>query len=156
MNRSEALVVVDMQRAFLVPPKLVEKIRRYARRFGVRVFTRFENPRGSQFRRVLKMDCCEPESHDTELLLAPEEGDLVFGKRGYGLNARQIARMKRRGIKRAVVCGVETDACVLAVMFSLFDSGIVCRAKPDLCWSSTGLHRDGLRIIRRQFPKPRG
>jgi nicotinamidase-related amidase len=54
-----------------------------------------------------------------------------------------------------VVCGVDTDACVLGVMFSLFDAGIVCHAKEDLCWSSTGLQQSGLKIIREQFPSTR-
>jgi nicotinamidase-related amidase len=152
MNRSEALIIVDLQCAFLVPPRLVEKIKRYARRFSRRVFTRFENPKGSQFRRVLRMDCCAPGSTDTELLIQPEKTDLVLTKPRYGLSVAQIARLKRRGIRKATICGVETDACVLAVMFSLFDGGIECRVKPDLCWSSTGLHHEGLAIMKTQFP----
>jgi hypothetical protein len=44
---------------------------------------------------------------------------------------------------------------VLGVMFSLFDAGIVCHAKEDLCWSSTGLQQSGLKIIREQFPSTR-
>lgn len=156
MNRSEALIIVDLQSAFLVPPPLVERIKRYAKRFRRRVFTRFENPRNSLFRRRLKMDCCAPGSSDTELLLHPGKNDIVLSKPRYGLSAAQVAGLKRRGIRRAMVCGVETDACVLAVVFSLFDGGIECRVKPDLCWSSTGLHRAGLKIIKTQFsPKKR-
>jgi nicotinamidase-related amidase len=155
MNRSEALVIVDLQCAFLVPPKLVERIKRHARRYKRRVFTRFENPKGSQFRRVLKMDCCLPGSNDTELLMQPAKGDIVLSKPRYGLTAAQVARLKRIGVKQAVVCGVETDACVLAVMFSLFDGGIECRVAPDLCWSSTGLHREGVKILKTQFPAPK-
>jgi hypothetical protein len=40
-------------------------------------------------------------------------------------------------------------------MFSLFDAGIECRVKTDLCWSSSGLHRQGLAIIEEQFPPPK-
>jgi nicotinamidase-related amidase len=155
MNRSEALIIVDLQCAFLVPPPLVERIKRYAKRFRRRVFTRFVNPPGSQFRKVLKMDCCAPGSMDTELLIHPEKNDLVLSKPSYGLTAAQISRLKRLGVRKAIVCGVETDACVLAVMFSLFDGGIECRAEPALCWSSTGLHREGTKILTTQFPKPR-
>lgn len=151
----DALVIVDLQRAFPVPPNLVERIHRYARRFRRRVFTRFVNPPGSLFRRKLRQHSCAPGTPDTELLVAPSARDVVITKATYGLTRRDIARLRRRGIKRVTVCGVDTDACVLGVMFSLFDAGIVCRAKPDLCWSSSGLHRTGRRILGAQFPTPR-
>jgi nicotinamidase-related amidase len=149
--------IVDLQRAFDVPPELIERIRRYAARFHCRVFTRFENLPGSLFRRELKQKCCGPGSPDTELLLAPRRGDLVFVKHGYGIAPKDIRKLKRRGIRRVTVCGVDTDACVLGVMFSLFDAGIECHAKEDLCWSSTGarLHKAGMAIIQQQFPKAR-
>jgi nicotinamidase-related amidase len=152
MRSTEALIVVDLQRAFPVPPKLVAAIRRYTARFSLRVFTRFENPAGSLFRRRLKMRDCSPGSPDTALLIAPEKTDIVLSKQGYGLSPRHIARLKRHGVERATVCGIDTDACVLGVMFSLFDAGIDCRAKPNLCWSSTGHHREGVTILRTQFP----
>jgi nicotinamidase-related amidase len=151
-------MLVDLQRAFEVPPALIERIRRYAKRFHCRIFTRFENPPGSQFRRLLKQKCCAPGSEDTELYIAPSPGDLSFVKVGYGLSARDIRRLKSRGIRRVTVCGIDTDACVLGVMFSLFDAGIECRVKKDLCWSSSGrrLHRAGMAIIDQQFPAPKG
>jgi nicotinamidase-related amidase len=80
---------------------------------------------------------------------------MIIRKMGYGLKAADIRRLKSAGVKRAIVCGVDTDACVLGIMFSLFDAGIVCHAKEDLCWSSTGLHTEALKIIRKQFPATR-
>jgi nicotinamidase-related amidase len=154
---ADTLMIVDLQRAFPVPPRLVNRVRNYSRRFKRRVFTRFVNPRGSQFRRLLKQDSCAPGSLDTALLLEPAQRDLVIAKHGYGLAPRDIQRLKKLGVKRVMVCGIDTDACVLGVMFSLFDAGIDCRAKSDLCWSSTSeqMHRAGLRIINKQFPPPK-
>jgi nicotinamidase-related amidase len=149
--RFDTLLIVDLQRAFPVPPALVERIRRYALRFERRVFTRFVNPPGSLFRRQLGQRCCRPGSPDTELLIAPQAGELVIDKQGYGLSHAAVAQLRRRGIKRATVCGIDTDACVLGVMFSLFDAGIVARASAPHCWSSTGLHRAGVKIIQKQF-----
>lgn len=146
-----ALVLVDLQQAFPPPPRFLAAVRRYAQRFECRVFTRFVNPQGSLFRRRLKQHCCKPGSHDTELLIPPEPGDLVLTKDGYGLRPADIRRLKRHGIREATVCGVDTDACVLGVMFSLFDAGISCRAKARYCRSSTGLHRSAMRIIEEQF-----
>ncbi|MFT3781956.1 MAG: isochorismatase family protein [Nibricoccus sp.] len=65
-----------------------------------------------------------------------------------------MRRLKASGVKRAIVCGVDTDACVLGVMFSLFDAGIEPRVKKDLCSSSTGLHREAMKILHEQFPQP--
>lgn len=150
-----ALVIVDVQQAFPVPTKIVDGIRRYARRFEQRVFTQFINPPGSIFRRKLGQHSCAPGSDDVQLLVPPAPGDLVIKKAGYGLKAGDIRRLKDAGVKRAIVCGIDTDACVLGVMFSLFDAGITCHVKENLCWSSTGLHREGMAIIREQFPAPR-
>jgi nicotinamidase-related amidase len=150
-----ALVIVDVQQAFAVPPEIVEGIRRYSRRFERRVFTQFINPPGSLFRRSLDRHSCAPGSEDVRLRVEPAPGDLVIKKSGYGLKTGDIRRLKAAGVERAIVCGIETDACVLGVMFSLFDAGIACHVKENLCWSSTGLHDAGLRIIREQFPAPR-
>jgi nicotinamidase-related amidase len=152
------LVIVDLQKAFPVPPKLVEQIRRYAARFHLRIFTRFENPTGSIFRRALQQKCCAPGSSDTELFINPSKGDLTIAKAGYGLSPADIRRLRARGVRRVTVCGIDTDACVLGVMFSLFDAGIECRLNKDLCWSSSGarLHRAGVAIIEQQFPPPKG
>jgi nicotinamidase-related amidase len=150
-RQHEALMIVDLQKAFEVPPKLLDGIRRYARRFPCRIFTQFVNPPGSIFRRKLGQRCCAPGSEDTELLIAPEPGDLVFTKWRYGLSPANLRQMRRRGIKQVTVCGVDTDACVLGVMFSLFDAQIGCRVKAKYCWSSTGLHHAGLAIIQEQF-----
>jgi nicotinamidase-related amidase len=151
----EPLLIVDLQKAFPPPRRFIERVRRYSRRFTCRIFTRFVNPSGSLFRTKLKQRSCLPGSEDLELLIAPEKGDLVLNKQGYGLPPSAIKRIRRLGVKRVTVCGLDTDACVLGVMFSLFDAGIECRVKQGLCWSSTGLHRQGMAIIEAQFPEPK-
>jgi nicotinamidase-related amidase len=151
----EPLIIVDLQKAFPPPPKFVERVRRYSRQFKRRIFTRFVNPKGSLFRTKLKQNSCLPGTADIDLLIQPEKGDIVLSKQGYGLSAAAIRRLKKLGVRRATVCGVDTDACVLGVMFSLFDAGIECRVKKGMCWSSSGLHREGMAIIEEQFPPPK-
>lgn len=147
----KTLILVDLQAAFPVPASLLAAIKTEAANYECRVFTRFINPEGSLFRRKLKMHDCAPGSADTRLLLEPGECDTVLDKEGYGLLPDQIVRLTARGIKRADVCGIDTDACVLGVMFSLFDAGIEGTVLPHLCWSSGGLHDEALRIIGSQF-----
>jgi nicotinamidase-related amidase len=155
MHPHRALMIVDVQAAFTPPPAFVEKLRRYAQPFPCRIFTRYTNPPGSMFRRVLKQKCCAPGSPDTRLLLEPVRGDLVIDKPSYGLKPADLRRLHRRKIREITVCGLDTDACVLGVMFSLFDAGIICHLKEEMCWSSSGLHRPAVAIIRAQFPAPR-
>jgi len=155
MNPHRALMIVDVQQAFEPPAAFLKKLRRYSRRFPCRVFTRYINPPGSLFRRVLKQKCCAPGTADTVLLVEPQPGDIVIDKPGYGLCPADLERLHRRKIKQITVCGLDTDACVLGVMFSLFDAGIICHLKEDMCWSSIGLHKPAMAIIRAQFPKPR-
>lgn len=156
MSPHRALIIVDVQHAFSPPTSFLRKLERYSRRFPCRIFTRYVNPVGSPFRRLLMQKCCAPGSSDTELLIAPSDKDLVLDKIAkYGLTPKQIQMLKRRGIRKVTVCGLDTDACVIAVMFSLFDAGLECHLKEDMCWSSSGLHKAAVAIIRQQFPAPR-
>lgn len=156
MSPHRALMIVDVQRAFDPPPSFVEKVHRYARRFPCRIFTQFINPPGSMFRTVLKQRSCLPNTPDTDLLLVPEPGDLILRKQArYGLTPTHLRQLQARKIKQVTVCGLDTDACVLGVLFSLFDAGIECHLKEDLCWSSSGLHPSAMKIVRAQFPPPR-
>lgn len=148
-------MIVDVQQAFDPPPAFVKKVERYSRYFSCRIFTRFVNPQGSLFREVLKQRSSAPGSPDTKLLIEPRDGDMVIEKRSYGLSPAALRRLHRKKITHITVCGLDTDACVLGVMFSLFDAGIVCHLKEDMCWSSSGLHNAALKIIRSQFPVPR-
>jgi len=155
MSPHRALMIVDVQQAFTPPPAFVEKLRRYSRHFPCRVFTRYTNPPDSMFRRVLKQKCCAPGSADNTLLIAPDPDDIVIDKTTYGLTPAALRRLHRRKIRQITVCGLDTDACVLGVMFSLFDAGIICHLKENMCWSSSGLHKAAVAIIREQFPEPR-
>jgi nicotinamidase-related amidase len=153
----EPLMIVDLQCAFVVPPEFLRRLKAYAARFPRRIFTRFENPSGSLFRKLLQQDSCAPGTPDTTLRIPPKPGDVVFTKRGYGLSPNHIRRLRRMKVKRVTVCGIDTDACVLGVMYSLFDAGIDCRVNPGMCHSTSGkaLHNAGLRIIEQQFPPPK-
>jgi nicotinamidase-related amidase len=156
MKPHRALMIVDVQQAFQPPMEFILKLDAYARRFPCRIFTRFINPPDSMFRKVLKQHSCTPGSADTVLLLLPKPEDLILEKIGrYGLEPRHIRELHAHKIEQVTVCGLDTDACVLGVMFSLFDAGIVCHLKEDLCWSSSGLHKAAVQIAREQFPEPR-
>lgn len=147
----DAIIIVDLQKAFPIPPELLDKIEARSRTFPLRIFTQFINEPDSLFRTKLKRTSCSPGLPETELVLSTTEKDIVLEKRGYGLKDHQIERLKKAGVTKALVCGVDTDACVIGVVFSLFDAGIDCEVDRELCWSSTGLQEPALKIIREQF-----
>ncbi len=147
----DAIIIVDLQKAFPIPQSLIEKIEARSREFPLRVFTRFINEPDSLFRTKLKHTSCAPGLPETELILPTTAKDIVLEKRSYGLTAAQIEQLKYAGVRRALICGADTDACVLGVVFTLFDAGIDCEVERDLCWSSTGLHEPALKIMREQF-----
>jgi nicotinamidase-related amidase len=147
----DAIIIVDLQKAFPVPPDVVRRIAERSRELPRRVFTKFLNEPDSLFCRKLRRSSCLPGTAERELLIEPSPGDIVLDKTGYGLTADQIEQLRNAGIRKALVCGVDTDACVLGVVFTLFDAGIDCEVDPALCWSSTGLQHEALTIVREQF-----
>lgn len=147
----DAIIIVDLQKAFPIPPKLIQKIAERSRQFPMRIFTKFVNLPESLFRRKLKRTSCLPGTPGSELAFTPTPKDLVLEKPGYGLAAKQIEFIRAAGVRSALVCGMDTDACVLGVVFSLFDAGIDCEVDRELCWSSTGLQEPALQIVREQF-----
>lgn len=146
-----ALMIIDVQAAFDVPSELVEKIHARGAGFPLRVFTQFINPPGTLFRRKMNRQSCAPGDPTARLVIEPQAGDLVLQKSGYGLTEDHIQALRSRDVTEVTVSGVDTDACVLGVMFSLWDHRIDCHIDPDLCWSSTGLHKKALEIAFEQF-----
>lgn len=147
----EAIIIVDVQRAFPIPDDLIARIEVRSHAFPLRVFTQFVNPLDSLVRRKLRRGSCAPGLPETELRMTPGPADFVLEKPGYGLMAAQVERIRSARVTKALVCGADTDACVLGVLFSLFDAGIECEVERDLCWSSTGLHEAALQIVNEQF-----
>lgn len=147
-----ALMIVDVQAAFYMPPETLANIDRYSKTFERRIYTRFVNPAHSLFRRKLGRDACKPGSPDMRLLLKPQPRDIVMNKRGYCLSEAQVRGLKAKGVTKVIVCGMDTDACILGVMFSLFDSGIDCRLAPkQYCHSTAGLEDEARKIVDQQF-----
>lgn len=154
----DAILIVDLQKAFPIPQTLVQKIEKRARSFPQRIFTRFINEPDSLFRTKLKRSSCQPNTPEVDLLITPAAEDWVFDKPRYSLGPRDVERVVNAGIRQVLVCGVDSDACVLGVIFSLFDAGVDCEVDPELCWSSTGLHEAAMKIMQEQFgtAKPPG
>ncbi|MHB8408352.1 MAG: hypothetical protein ACYDHY_09740 [Acidiferrobacterales bacterium] len=137
-------MVVDLQSGFDPPAALVAAIAAEATQYAAVAMTRFHNLPDSLYRSVLGYD------RDGGDLALSVPGSIILDKTGYGLNARHIELLRMFDCDEWHLCGVETDACVLACAFSLWDAKLSPRIRGDLC-SSPGFHAEAIRIAERQF-----
>jgi hypothetical protein len=151
MNNSvcgdDCLLIVDLQKGFHPSEKLLERLEQEARRHSTIAMTLFINRPDSLYRTVLGWN------GDGGELALQIPGSIIMQKSGYGLTEEQTMRLKAISSKWHL-CGLETDACVLACAFSLWDAGIQPVILYDLCESP--LHKDGVAVAQRQFEKSLG
>lgn len=151
---ANALLVVDVQRYFLqeAPPELPRRIVNHYRStsYDNIVFTVFRNQENSNFVASLKWDQCA-SNEDVKL---PDEfnevvtPDNIFTRAAYSaFKTTQLHEyLQARKVERLVICGVDSDACVLATAFEAFDLGYHVKIDFDLTYSSNELH-DAARLI---------
>jgi nicotinamidase-related amidase len=156
---TKALIVVDVQKFFLyaAPDDLVAKIVRHIRKhdYDAIAFTVFKNNLESNFVKSLNWTKC---SRDEDTIL-PREFDPyinaqnVVSRSTYsafsGTNLDQYLR--ERNIDTVVLCGVDTDACVLATAFSAFDLGYKIRVDFAITYSNGELEDEARAILERSL-----
>jgi nicotinamidase-related amidase len=154
------LLVVDIQQGFLneftehLPARVARLID--SGRYGPLLFTRFINPPGSAYRRLLDWHACAGPPDTT---LAPElagysEQGSVFDKHGLaGLPPELSDHLQSLDATRVHVVGIDTDMCVLKCAMDLFDLGLEPVVWADCCASTAGLqaHLAGLAILGRNI-----
>lgn len=145
---NHALLIVDLQQGLSPSPALVRAIAATVPNYPVVAMTRFVNRPDSLYRSVLGWNV-EPG----ELVFQPDHA-VILEKTGYGLSAKNIDRLRGTGCTEWHLCGLETDACVLACAFSLWDAGLRPRILLDLCASP--LQKEAKMILERQFGKSIG
>lgn len=163
-QRPNALVVVDAQRGFIAGAPNGKAVMKYIHwlldspQFDVVIATRFINPEHSAFRRGLDyhgMNQGNPETNLDERV--EQRADRVIAKYGYGIDTFDLdyvdALLRGNNIDSAVVVGFDTDACVLATAYTLFDAGIVPVIDSRGCGSGGGteVHEAALKIAARNL-----
>lgn len=157
MELSKGLVVVDVQQGFMrngadrIVPDIKDLVGRYD---ATRVYyLRYRNVPGSLFTKHL-------DWHDfltrNQYEIVPDvltSEPLVFDHYGYAPPPELIERMHADGVSEAAICGLDTDACVMAALFSLWDHNIRPVVLSAYCTSSGGeaFHRVALDLMLRQF-----
>ncbi|MND70298.1 Isochorismatase family protein [compost metagenome] len=131
----QALLIIDVQPSFNPPQWLIDGINGLLGRMpSVATVERHDESR-TPFQRQLGW---QPAKDDDSLIAA----DQVFIKYGYSPSPETIAHLRQLNPERVLVCGIQTDTCVLAAGFALFDAGLTPTLITDLTVGSS-LDRSG-------------
>ncbi|PRA63064.1 hydrolase [Pseudomonas sp. MYb187] len=131
----QVLLIVDVQSTFSPPEWLVDGVRALSARMPAVASVELHDEQITPFEKQLGW---HPAAEDESLV----EADQVFIKHGYGQSAEAIAYLKQLGVERVLVCGIQTETCVLAAGFALFDAGLNPTLITDLTVGSS-LDRSG-------------
>jgi len=135
----KCLLIVDVQRGFVNRwtahvPAAVEALQRDFERV---VATRFFNPEGSLYRRLIGWQRLAKDSADFPLAFRPADGAPVIDKATYTcVTPGFLETLAGWGVDKVHVCGIATDNCVLKCAVDLFEAGI----EPVVLAAASGSH----------------
>ncbi|UII73389.1 cysteine hydrolase family protein [Pseudomonas sp. HN11] len=131
----QVLLIIDVQPSFNPPMWLVDGISALLGRMPSVATVERHDESITPFTRQLGW---QPAPHDQSLIAA----DRIFIKHGYAPTPETVAYLKSLAPHRVLVCGIQTDTCVLAAGFALFDAGLQPTLISDLTLGSS-LDRSG-------------
>ena len=91
---------------------------------------------------------------EQEIVIPVEKDDVIIEKMRYSALTDELKTILSNGSFDTIyLCGLETDACVLATAFDLFDFGITPKILIDCCASARGkeYHVAAQKIMERSF-----
>ncbi len=152
---NKALIVVDLQREFVgYNHDFVEKIIGLAKTWPTQdVFWMvYQNAHDSLFIRHLGWDECIHSPESSLIRAKGLEQHNIVEHHSYSFPLETIIQWQGK-YKDVVLCGADTDACLLATAFNLWDYKIRPIILADYCLSSDGdeFHLPALKIMKRQF-----
>ena len=112
MPAQRTLFIVDVQKGFIngwtAPiPEAVEALQADFERV---VVSRFINPPGSLYRKLIGWDRFAPGSIDVELAFAPQDGARIVDKEIYSaLSPALLDDLRKRKVARIYLAGIATD-----------------------------------------------
>ena len=113
----QVLLIVDVQSTFSPPDWLVTGIRALTRHVPAVATIELHDEKRTPF--YEQLGWC-PAAEDKNLV----ETEHVFIKHGYAPSEATLSNLKSLKPDRVLVCGIQTETCVLAAGFALFDAGV--------------------------------
>jgi nicotinamidase-related amidase len=149
-----ALLIIDVQRYFLnaFTAHIPARVEALQARYSVSFATRFVNPPGSAYERLIGWNGCRPGSPDTELAFKPAPHTQVIEKSVYTVvNAAFLAALDAAGETEVHLCGLDTEACVSKCALDLFEAGVRPKVLARACASHAGAddHAAALKTLAR-------
>ncbi|MCW9033232.1 MAG: cysteine hydrolase [Rhodospirillales bacterium] len=152
--RRDLLLIIDVQQGFINPstahiPAMVEELQHA---FSTVMVSRFFNPPGSPYRRLMEWEIFAPRSPEGELAFKPRDDAYIFDKAIYSALSPQVeSTLTSKGINEVVLCGIATDNCILKTAVDLFENGYKPIVIADACASHGGpeCHEAGLMLLKR-------
>jgi len=146
-----ALLVVDAQNGFVTPasahvvPVVAELVESWLGTNHPVVFSRYFNYADSPYQRLMGwtglLEAPETDIVDALTPFTEHPATHVIDKSGYtALTTEGMALLTGLGITDVMVCGIDTDGCVLKTVLDAFESGFTPWVLADACASSTTRH----------------
>ena len=124
------LLVIDMQKGFMKNNedlKLSNKIDDYVRKnkYDKIIFTKYKNDKSKNplYQDRIGWNKLTTESEQEFSVNIPHNA-IIIEKYGYGLSSGDLDFIKSLNIKEIDICGLQSEACVYAIAFQLWDNGI--------------------------------
>lgn len=149
------LLIIDVQKGFVreATAHIPAKVEALQAGYATVAATRFFNPPGSPYRRLIGWDRMAPDDGGFPLAFALRAGAPVFDKPFYSAFSAPGFAAWLDGIGAAAIhlCGIATDNCVLKTAADLFEAGRRPVVLAESCASHGGaeLHACALKILRR-------
>jgi len=164
---NKALIVIDIQKYFLnkrtesIIKPIINRIQKYLeqnlQKYSVVYFTIFRNDKNSSLWKFSEWkDCAKSPDTDLcdELSKFTNKKNLVYKNVLSAAKKTQIIEsIKTNNIQEIDLCGFDTDCCVLATAYDLFDLGIKPVVLENLTWSTSKekLHNAAIKIVNRNI-----
>lgn len=147
-----ALLVVDVQAGFVGPGTrhVLPTIERLMPQYTHIIATRFFNPPGSSFRRLIHWERFDREGADFPLAVDLPASATVIDKPEYTcVTPAFLELLRRREVTEVHVCGIDTDVCVTKCAVDLFENGFRPVVLGFACASNGGheYHKAALKIL---------
>lgn len=166
-QRKGILLAVDLQNGFLTSPEceaVVPKVVDHASQFHGCWATRFFNRNANFLRQLNWNEMVSGQETELSTTLTPVVSK-TFDKPSYSPMSGAIPgtykwsrpplleALQSDAITTVAVCGVDTDACVMATALGLFDAGFETFVVSDGCASSGGheYHEAAIKILKRNI-----
>ena len=159
------LVVIDVQNGFIKSQEQADKAADITELIKLELFdnvvaTRFINYTDSMYEKYFNWHSLKTAEEVDLYPLLKNIVDVMFDKATYNcINGNFINLLKQlnKGYipEKVYLCGLDTDACVLATAIGLFEHGIAPIVLKDYCFSTGGkqYHKAGLKCLERIIGK---